>query len=370
MRANFPGVNTVKKALADGSVRYYYYHRTSGARLSGNPGSPEFIATYSQGENKRTERNAGLCASLIRAFLASPEFEKKLQPTTQKEYRRLLAGIEAKFGAVPIVVIQDPRFAGDVLDWRDEIATTRPREADNRVIVFGRLLSWAKKRHKISANVLAEYERIHSADRSDKIWLPEHIAVMQEVASAELWPVFLGALFTGLRQGDLRRLPSSAFDGQAINWRITKRRKGDAGVALRIPCTTALRKLLQSLPRRGPLIFTTATGRAWQKRHLARHFESARREAAKKLPEIAELHFHDLRGTAITMLAEAGCTVPEIAAITGHSYRSVTSILEKYLPRTRRLAEMAIAKLENSGRTDFANRLQTNPLAKKKGEAK
>jgi hypothetical protein len=28
---------------------------------------------------------------------------------------------------------------------------------------------------------------------------------------------------------------------------------------------------------------------------------------------ITDLHFHDLRGTAITMLAEAGCTVPEIA---------------------------------------------------------
>ena len=70
------------------------------------------------------------------------------------------------------------------------------------------------------------------------------------------------------------------------------------------------------------------------------------------------------------MLAEAGATVPEIAAITGHSYRTITSILERYLPRTKHLAEMAIAKLENSGRTDFANRLQTGPSAAKKGEAK
>ena len=63
-------------------------------------------------------------------------------------------------------------------------------------------------------------------------------------------------------------------------------------------------------------------------------------------------------------------SVPEIAAITGHSYRSVNSILEKYLPRTRHLAEIAIAKLENSGRTNFANRLQTGPSSQKKGEAK
>jgi hypothetical protein len=70
------------------------------------------------------------------------------------------------------------------------------------------------------------------------------------------------------------------------------------------------------------------------------------------------------------MLAEAGASVTEIAATTGHSYRTITSILERYLPRTKHLAEMAIAKLENSGRTDFANRLQTGALAVKKGEAK
>jgi hypothetical protein len=48
------------------------------------------------------------------------------------------------------------------------------------------------------------------------------------------------------------------------------------------------------------------------------------------------------------MLAEAEASVPEIAAITGHSYRTINSILEKYLPRTRHLAEMTMAKLENS----------------------
>jgi integrase len=293
-----------------------------------------------------------------------------LQPSTQKEYRRILTAIEAKFGCAPIAAIADPRFVSDALEWRDEIAVSKPREADNRMIVLGRLLSWAKKRHRISANVLEGYERIYRTDRSEKIWLPEHIAVMERVASPEFLSLFLGALFTGLRQGDLRKLPWSAYDGKAITWRVTKRRKGDAGVKLTIPCLTVLRSLLDSLPRRGPLIFTTATGGAWQKRYVARHFETARAEAAKALPEVADLHFHDTRGTAITMLAEAGASVPEIAAITGHSYRTINSILEKYLPRTRHLAEMAIAKLENSGRTDFANRLQTGSSKKKKGEPK
>jgi integrase len=370
MRTRISGINTVRKRVADGSVRIYYYHRDTGARLHGKPGSPEFIASYAEAEKKPTERHAGLCAGLIRAFLTSPEFSNNLQPSTQREYRRILTAIEAQFGRAPIAAMADLRFSGDALEWRDEIAASKPREADNRMIVFGRLLSWAKKRHRISANVLEGYERVYRSDRSDKVWLPEHIAAMQDVASPEFWPLFLGALFTGLRQGDLRQLPWSAYDGKAITWRVTKRRKGDAGVKLMIPCTTALRALLDSLPRRGPLIFTTITGRAWQKRYVARHFESARVKAAEGLPEVAELHFHDTRGTAITMLAEAGASVPEIAAITGHSYRSINSILEKYLPRTKHLAVTAMAKLENSGRTDFANRLQTDASQQMKGEAK
>jgi len=48
----------------------------------------------------------------------------------------------------------------------------------------------------------------------------------------------------------------------------------------------------------------------------------------------------------VTRLAEAGCSHAEIAAITGHSMRSVNEILDKYLARTDKLAIAAIAKLE------------------------
>jgi hypothetical protein len=55
------------------------------------------------------------------------------------------------------------------------------------------------------------------------------------------------------------------------------------------------------------------------------------------------------------MLAEAGCTLPEIVSITGHSLRRAQEILDKYLARTSKLAESAIAKFEkNVVETDSA----------------
>jgi integrase len=43
-----------------------------------------------------------------------------------------------------------------------------------------------------------------------------------------------------------------------------------------------------------------------------------------------DLHFHDLRATAVTRLAIAGCTVPEVSAITGHSLQDVEAILRAH----------------------------------------
>ena len=64
---------------------------------------------------------------------------------------------------------------------------------------------------------------------------------------------------------------------------------------------------------------------------------------------ITDLHFHDLRGTAVTRLALAGATVPEIASMTGHSLKTVQETLDRdYLGGARRLelAEAAMKKLD------------------------
>jgi integrase len=53
-----------------------------------------------------------------------------------------------------------------------------------------------------------------------------------------------------------------------------------------------------------------------------------------------ELHFHDLRRTTVTLLSEVGCRPQQIATITGHLFKTVHRILERYLARIRGLAEL------------------------------
>ena len=64
----------------------------------------------------------------------------------------------------------------------------------------------------------------------------------------------------------------------------------------------------------------------------------------QKKAEADELHWHDLRGTLVSLLAEAGCSEIQIAAITGHSV--INSQVSGYLNMGRNLAIEAYSKLD------------------------
>ena len=126
-----------------------------------------------------------------------------------------------------------------------------------------------------------------------------------------------------------------------------------------------LRRMLDSMDRISPVILSTKTGQSFKKRYFSRLWNEAMSAAGLvriMLPgfdEPVKLHFHDLRGTTVTLLSESGSTPQQIAPITGHSLKTVHRILERYLARTSGLAEQAIFNFENSPRIKFANQLQT-----------
>jgi integrase len=368
VRANLKGVFPTYKTRKDGSRRTYWYHRATGKPLRGDPGSPEFIADYAAAEKLIRDRHAGTVNSLIRSYTSSVEFEQKLAPSTQAEYKRMLTKAEPEFGNMPIAALEDGRVKRDFLDWREKIArASGHREADNRLSAVSAMLTWATDTGKITANHLRGFKRLYHVDRSEIIWLPEHIQAFMKVAPIEMQRALILGLHTGQREGDILRLTWSAYDGQRIRLRQGKARRGGMLAPLiEIPCTGALRRMLDAMDQVSPLILTIKKGQSFKPRYFGRLWEEATMKAGLQsvtLPgagELVELHFHDLRGTAVTLLSEAGCTPQQIATITGHSLKTVHRILERYLARTRGLAEQAIFNFENSPRTKFANQLQTS----------
>lgn len=344
MRDKIPGLNKVTAKLAGGRTATYYYHRATSTKLPGAYGSPEFLDALVEAQKAPADRDAGVLAGLIRRFQRTPEW-RDLAESTKKEYRRVFKFWEDKHGTVPLAGLAAKGFRKDVLQWHSDFAVEHPREADNRVAILARILAWGERDDDLAKNVLDTFKRAYSGDRSDIIWEPAQIAAFMSVARPEMQLAMVLALHTGQRQADIRALAWTNYNGETITLRQGKSRKaGKPGKLVTVPCTAALRDTLDNLPKKGALILTTVTGRAFTKKRLNETWTDTMRAAGL---DPKALHFHDLRGTAITLLFEAGCTVAEAASISGHTLRTAQNILDRYLSRTAALARSAIIKFEN-----------------------
>jgi integrase len=150
------------------------------------------------------------------------------------------------------------------------------------------------------------------------------------------------ALWTGQRQGDLLRLPWSAYDGKYIRLRQSK-----TGKPIVVRVGAPLKAMLDAAPKRSPIILTNSEGKPW----TSDGFRASWRKACAAAGVVG-VTFHDLRGTAVTRLALVEATEAEIASVTGLSLRDVHAILDMhYLARDPALGENAIRKLERGTKT-------------------
>jgi integrase len=334
------GVHRVKRRLAAGGFAVHYYAWRGGPKIDADPQSPEFIAQFRAFTAARDTRlpASNTMQGLIDAYLITSDFTD-LAPATAKEYRRYIQMIELEFGDMPIAAINMPSVRGVFLDWRDKVAKRGKRTADLAFAVLSRVMSWAYNRRKIIANPCERPGRLHSAGRAASVWDAESLTALFTKASAAVALPCIIAKETGQRQGDILKLTWAAFDGDFIRLRQSKR-----GRHVTIPVTHELRAALDAAKavRKGLTICATSRGTAWTSDGFKTSFGKARAAAG-----VTGLTFHDFRGTAVLQLALSGCSVPEIATITGHSLKDVEAMLDgHYLSRDRALGESAIAKLE------------------------
>ena len=336
MRIRLKGLNSVTKKLADGTRRTYWYAWKGGPPLPGEPGTPQFMAAYNEAVARKVVPPTGTLISLLHQYQASDDF-LRLADETRRGYVKMITRIEKAFGDFPLAALTDRRTRGVFMAWRDKCALTSRRQADYGWTVLSRVLSWALDRGLVAINPCERGGRLYRGSRADKVWTADDEAAFLRHAPTHLHLALLLALWTGQRQGDLLRLAWSAYDGSHIRLRQAK-----TGQRVLIPVGAPLKAALDATSRRSTIILTNTNHQPW----TADGFHQAWRRACKA-SSVVGLTFHDLRGTAVTRLAIAGCTVPEIATITGHSLRSVHVILDThYLSRDPALGENAIRKLE------------------------
>ena len=335
MRVVLKGIHRVKRKLANGEMKVHFYAWRGGPAIEAKPGTPEFVREYHDAHASLRQPRAGTFMTIIAQYKAAPEFTS-LAASTRRAYVAYIKLIEDGFGDLPVAALADRRVRGEFKTWRDSFAET-PRKADYAWTTLARIMSFAKDRGIIATNPCERGGRLYVADRKDKIWTEQDIAAVLAVASSEIQLALVLALWSGQRQGDLLRLPWSAYETPYIRLRQSK-----GGRRVAMPAGAPLRTLLDATSRRGPLILTNTLGRPWTSDGFRTSWGKVCERAG-----IDGLTFHDLRGTAVVRLAIAGASVPQIAAVTGHSLKDVEAILDAhYLGRDIQLAEAAVLKLE------------------------
>jgi Phage integrase family len=179
----------------------------------------------------------------------------------------------------------------------------------------------------------------------------EEIAALMRAADAHepsIGDAIVIALFTGQRQGDVLALAEEGVAGGRV--RLRQRKTGALVSVLAMPQLVdrlaVIRERNRATGRVAPtIVFDPRSGEAWNEHTFRHRFSDLRDIAAAEVASVASLRFQDLRDTAVTWLARAECTIPEIASVTGHSQETINTVLRHYLVLDETINDRAMEKL-------------------------
>lgn len=340
------GLHIVSKRRPGKPVIHYVYAWRGGPQIAKKEGGtkPEPTAALCDLAAERRRQKAPIATDtlggLIDAYQASAEWGR-LAKKTQSNYDHWHHLIVKEFGRMPLAVLQDRRVLADVLEWRDRWAD-KPRSADMAMQSFSVALSWGVSRGKLPVNVLIGATKLYDVDRSDIIWEPAHFEAFAKVAEPEVQEAVDLAAATGLRRGDLVRLPWSAIGDHAIVWKTGKSRGRTLvtipllpearAVLARIKARHAAEMARKVPSKRKPLpetVLSNSRWRSWTATGLGSQITKTKNEAG------IDVHLHDLRGTFATRCMIAGLTDQEIADMLGWATKDVAAIRTKYVSAAR-----------------------------------
>jgi integrase len=302
------------QAWVDGDGRVHRYFRRPGfprVPLPGLPGSSEFMAAYGAalegpafpiGAAKRSK--PGSVSAVIAEYYDSQQAFGTLGEGTKRARRWTLERFRDKHGDKPMAML--PR------EWIVRLLDgMSPSVARNWLKALRSLCQFAVKRGSLAADPTAGIKLATIKSDGIHTWTEDEIAQFEahHPIGSKSRLAFALLLYTAQRRGDAIRLGRQHIKDGVLTVRQEK-----TGIALAIPIHPTLAAVLAATPSEHLTFLTTNVG----KPYIATHFSQQFRDwcDAASLPKHCSAH--GLRKAACRRLAEAGCSVNEIAAISGH----------------------------------------------------
>lgn len=337
------GLHKVIRKTRDGVTLHVYAWRGRGAPTLGTYSAATADAAHRLAYNDSGKlgqaysdlvrpASSKMIEGLIASYRASSEYQR-LAASTKVVWGSWLNRIAIVWGDKPVKLFAAHGARRSLKVWRDSVLEgSGARAADYGMQVMRRLLSYAVDQEELHRNPAIGIASVYRAERSELIWTADEIQAVCDTAPEHVrWAISISAL-TGLRCGDLARLPWSAVEPSAIRLKTSK-----TGREAFIPLTAELRAALAAIPRKSPVILTASHGRPWRSGNT---MSKAIQHWAKKAK--VDRHTHDLRGTAATRYMIAGLTDEEIATVMGWDVKHVARLRGIYVSReavARKIAE-------------------------------
>ncbi len=131
------------------------------------------------------------------------------------------------------------------------------------------------------------------------------------------------------------------------------------GAYVAVPATKRLRRWIEEFGGKDYLLVNEHTGAPYPPKRLQDHFRAMQKSAKVKV-----LKRRYLRHTCVCNLADAGCDVPQIASVTGHSLSGATEILSHYWRPSSTQAAAAIARREQYENAEQESKLSVETVSK------
>lgn len=266
---------------------------------------------------------------LVTEYQDSKDFADK-SASTKKTYAKYLRRIIKELGKFPVDDLQRADIRTVLDDMEDNPG------AHNLILsVLSTMFRWARERDKTEADPTKDIRKLPVGTWEP--W-PDHVLEAGLTTENNRIRLLVHVLFfTGLRISDALKLRWSNIKGDFISVVPTKTVRFHK--SLKIKIAQELADELAQTPHKGMTIICkddgTPLGYALALRQLKAFTEEM---GYTTVP-------HGLRKNAVNALLEAGCTVPEVSAITGQSF----NVVEQYAKRMNRgaMSEAAVVKLES-----------------------
>lgn len=325
------GLKPVRRKLATGEPRLYWYHRATGLRLKHDPETAEGLLEV-RGLDDRAKGVAavhaaqtGTFAALWTAYRDSPEW-RGLKPRTRSDYQ----AVRDWLGPAADRAVVRAMTPAQILKLRDKAAKERGRRFGNYVLQVVRLtLAWSKPRGWLAAQANpAEGLKLikkPSAERDqNRAWTFAEVEAFATDCPAQLLVPFSLGLFAGMRQGDALIVTRKAYNGATLRWRA-----GKNGEACTAPVRGAFKILLdKAVAKAGDAvqIALNSKGDAWtQSGFRASFFKRVRALTMAGLIEPG-CTFHGLRHTIGTFARDGGESSFRVAAAIGDRTTAMADI--------------------------------------------